>query len=67
MDMSFANQVLAAIHLKEHGKGLENRVHPVPADIDAEIARLKLAAMDIRIDALTPEQTDYLSSWREGT
>jgi len=67
MDMSFANQVLAAIHLKEQGGGLENRVHAVPAEIDAEIARLKLAAMAIHIDQLTEEQSSYLASWREGT
>ena len=67
MDMSFANQVLTAIHLlNSHGK-LENKVYPVPVEIDDEIASLKLAAMDISIDQLTAEQRHYLSSWQEGT
>jgi adenosylhomocysteinase len=67
MDMSFANQALAVAHLwQQHGR-LEKRVHPVPQDIDAEVARLKLAAMDIAIDSLTEEQLRYLSSWQEGT
>ncbi|NNG13789.1 MAG: adenosylhomocysteinase, partial [Gammaproteobacteria bacterium] len=62
MDMSFANQVLSAIHLlNSHGK-LENKVYPVPVEIDAEIARRKLAAMGISIDQLTAEQRHYLSS-----
>jgi adenosylhomocysteinase len=67
MDMSFANQVLCAVHLASAGGRLENRVHPVPAEIDAEVARLKLAAMGLQIDRLTAEQTGYLSSWEEGT
>jgi adenosylhomocysteinase len=67
MDMSFANQVLCAIYMYEqHGK-LENQVYKVPTDIDQEIARLKLRAMNIKIDQLTREQTQYLSSWQEGT
>ncbi len=67
MDMSFANQVLCAIHLcKNHGK-LGNDVHNVPDDIDQEVAQLKLAAMNISIDQLTDEQQQYLSSWQEGT
>jgi adenosylhomocysteinase len=67
MDMSFANQVLCAVYLATRTGALENRVHDVPADIDREVARLKLAAMRIRIDALTQEQLRYLSSWQEGT
>jgi len=67
MDMSFANQVLAAVYLAEHGRELEHAVHAVPAELDREVARLKLAAMRIGIDALTPEQVRYLSSWQEGT
>lgn len=67
MDMSFANQALAVAHLAAHGRELEPRVHPVPAEIDREVAALKLAAMGIDIDALTPEQRRYLASWREGT
>ena len=67
MDMSFANQALAAEYLvKTHGK-LENRVYEVPNEIDQEIARLKLASMEFSIDNLTPEQVNYLSSWDEGT
>ena len=67
MDMSFANQVLCAIHMQKHHGELGNQVHNVPAEIDHEIARLKLAAMDIRIDHLTDAQQKYLSSWQEGT
>ena len=67
MDMSFANQVLCAIHLATRHETLENRVHNVPATIDQEIARLKLAAMNMQIDSLTQEQRQYLSSWQEGT
>ncbi|BCO30923.1 adenosylhomocysteinase [Thiohalobacter sp. COW1] len=67
MDMSFANQLLAVVHLAQHGRELAAQVHPVPAEIDREVARLKLAAMGIDIDNLTGEQRDYLSSWQEGT
>jgi adenosylhomocysteinase len=67
MDMSFANQVLSIIHMVENRGKLENTVHNVPAEIDQEIAGLKLAAMGIEIDELTDAQRGYLSSWREGT
>jgi adenosylhomocysteinase len=67
MDMSFANQALAAEFMVKNAKTLENRVYGVPADIDAEIARIKLEAMGIKIDTLTDEQLKYLSSWQEGT
>jgi len=71
MDMSFANQVLCAVHLaklKNQGMPtLANTVHNVPTELDQEVARLKLAAMEIDIDTLTEEQQDYLSSWQEGT
>ncbi len=67
MDMSFANQFLAALHIHQHGQTLEHRVYTLPPEIDEEIARLKLAAMGIRIDTLTPEQEAYLSGWEEGT
>ncbi len=67
MDMSFANQVLAAIYLVNNKGRLDNAVHSVAAEIDHEIARLKLAAMNIRIDQLTDEQQRYLASWQEGT
>jgi adenosylhomocysteinase len=67
MDMSFANQALAVAHLWAHRGTLESRVHAVPQPIDAEVARLKLAALGIQIDTLTEAQASYLSSWREGT
>ena len=67
MDMSFANQALGIEYLVREGGTLENRVYPVPEEIDREIARLKLSAMDLEIDALTPEQEKYLTSWEEGT
>ena len=67
MDMSFANQALSMAYLWQHGADLENAVHPVPADIDQQVATMKLAAMGISIDSLTPEQRVYLSSWKEGT
>jgi adenosylhomocysteinase len=67
MDMSFANQALGAEYLVRHGRGLGKDVHRVPAEIDREIARLKLAAMGVAIDELTPEQRRYLASWDLGT
>jgi len=67
MDMSFANQALAAAYLVEHGKTLEPKVYTVPEEIDREIARLKLQAMGIEIDRLTAEQERYLTSWEGGT
>ncbi|HMN60929.1 MAG TPA: adenosylhomocysteinase [Anaerolinea sp.] len=67
MDMSFANQALSAEYmLKNHDK-LESRVYSVPDEIDKDIARLKLQAMGVIIDKLTPEQVHYLNSWEEGT
>jgi adenosylhomocysteinase len=67
MDMSFANQALTAEFIKTDGKDLENRVHQVPEHIDKEVARLKLESMSIQIDKLTPEQEEYLRSWKAGT
>jgi adenosylhomocysteinase len=67
MDMSFANQALAAEHLAKNSSGLERKVHVLPAEIDQEIARLKLETMGIAIDELTAEQAKYLSSWDQGT
>ncbi len=67
MDMSFANQALAGEYVTKKGKRLGKQVHPVPEAIDREIARLKLKAMGIEIDKLTPEQKRYLASWEEGT
>ena len=67
MDMSFANQALSAIYMREHADELPNDVFPVPQELDEEIARLKLHAMGVNIDVLTGEQEAYLSSWTEGT
>lgn len=67
MDMSFANQALVVEYLWRRGLGLAADVHRVPAEIDDEVARLKLAAMGLTIDSLTTEQQTYLGSWREGT
>jgi len=67
MDMSFANQALAAEHLAKNATKLEKKVYPVPLEIDKEIARLKLKSMGVAIDTLTPEQEKYLSSWEMGT
>jgi adenosylhomocysteinase len=67
MDMSFANQALSAEHIMLHGGELQPRVYTVPQEIDREIARLKLHAMNVTIDILTDEQTAYLSSWESGT
>jgi adenosylhomocysteinase len=67
MDMSFANQALSAVFMRENADILENKVYAVPEEVDKDIARIKLAAMGIHIDSLTPEQTAYLNSWEEGT
>jgi adenosylhomocysteinase len=67
MDMSFANQVLVAEYLEQRGKTLAPNVYAVPNEIDQSVARLKLDAMDIRIDELTIEQRKYLQSWQDGT
>ena len=67
MDMSFANQALAAEYMLKNSKKLKKQVYGVPEDIDKEIARLKLNAMGVRIDKLTPEQKKYLASWEMGT
>jgi adenosylhomocysteinase len=67
MDMSFANQALSSEYmLKNHGK-LERKVYAVPQLLDQEIARLKLKALGVKIDKLTPQQEKYLASWEEGT
>jgi adenosylhomocysteinase len=68
MDMSFANQALAAEYLQsDTGRVLSREVHRVPEALDREIARLKLAAMGVTIDVLTPDQERYLASWDVGT
>lgn len=67
MDMSFAGQSLAAEYIWKNKKKLENKVYSLPAEIDAEIAMLKLKAEGVFIDTLTKEQDKYLNSWEEGT
>ncbi|MDD4879436.1 MAG: adenosylhomocysteinase, partial [Candidatus Omnitrophica bacterium] len=67
MDMSFANQALSAEFVVKNSKKLQNRVYPVPKDIDEKIAAIKLESMKIKIDTLTEEQKVYLSSWEVGT
>lgn len=67
MDMSFANQALAAEWLRKEGRNLENKVYKVPEAIDQKVAQMKLEALGIKIDKLTPEQIEYLKSWQEGT
>jgi adenosylhomocysteinase len=67
MDMSFANQALSAEYVVAHHAELEHRVYVVPEDIDAQVARLKLAALGIALDAMTPEQQAYVTSWQHGT
>jgi len=67
MDMSFANQALCAEYVVKNYKKLERKVYSVPEKIDAEIAKLKLRSLGIRIDVLTPEQKKYLESWEMGT
>ncbi len=67
MDMSFANQSLSCEYLVKYGRKLDKKVMPVPAEIDKEIASLKLESMGIKIDKLTPEQKKYLASWEIGT
>jgi adenosylhomocysteinase len=67
MDMSFANQALCAEYMVQHATELKKTVYPVPEEIDKRIAALKLNAMGIQIDVLTPQQARYLVSWQEGT
>jgi adenosylhomocysteinase len=67
MDMSFANQALAAEYMVKNAANMPPNVYVIPEDIDKEIARLKLEAMGVRIDTLTPTQAEYLSQWEEGT
>jgi adenosylhomocysteinase len=67
MDMSFANQALCVLYLNREGKSLKKEVYAVPEKIDKEIARLKLKALGVKIDKLTPEQKKYLAGWQEGT
>jgi adenosylhomocysteinase len=67
MDMSFANQALSLEYLVKNADKLENRVYSVPTEIDQNIAKLKLAAMGVKIDELSAAQVKYLGSWEEGT
>src|SRR5437762_11482702 len=67
MDMSFANQALSVEYLRRKAKTLKKDVYVVPKAIDREVARLKLASMDVTIDTLTPEQDRYMRTWSEGT
>ncbi len=67
MDMSFANQALAAEYMVKHGPDLEDKVYVIPQELDHEIAMLKLLSMGIHIDELTEEQKKYLASWESGT
>ncbi len=67
MDMSFANQALAAEYILKNYKNLSKEVHTLPENLDVKIAQLKLKSLGIKIDTLTPKQKKYLSEWREGT
>jgi adenosylhomocysteinase len=67
MDMSFANQALAAEYMMKHSQELQPQVYPVPELIDQHIAKIKLESMGVHVDKLTPEQEHYLASWSEGT
>lgn len=67
MDMSFADQALSAEYVVKNAKKLEPKVYPVPADIDQNVAKLKLQSLGVNIDTLTREQAKYLASWSEGT
>ncbi|MGH7610782.1 MAG: adenosylhomocysteinase [Candidatus Dormibacteria bacterium] len=67
MDMSFSNQALATAYLARRAGELEPKVYDVPAEIDEEVARLKLQSLGVEIDQLTDEQRRYLTSWEQGT
>ncbi len=67
MDMSFANQALSAEYLVKNKGTLTNGVHVLPSEVDQEIASLKLHAMGVKMDVLTPEMLEYMSSWETGT
>jgi adenosylhomocysteinase len=67
MDMSFSLQALVAEYLSKHSKELEDKVYPVPESIDTYVAQVKLQALGVRIDSLTPDQIKYANSWEEGT
>ena len=67
MDMSFANQALGVVYIRDNHDSLKKQVYTMPTEIDREVARLKLDSMGIRIDTLSAEQQSYLKSWQEGT
>ena len=67
MDMSFATQALGIVHMSQNYKSMENKVYAVPAEIDMQIAMLKLKSMGVSIDTLTDEQVSYITGWEEGT
>jgi adenosylhomocysteinase len=67
MDISFANQALAYEYMLKNADQLENKVYMIPEELDRQIAQLKLEAMGVKIDVLTPQQEKYLASWEEGT
>jgi adenosylhomocysteinase len=67
MDMSFANQAMGVVYIRQNHNTLKKQVYAMPTEIDREVARLKLDSMGIRIDTLSAEQETYLRSWQEGT
>ena len=67
MDMSFANQALSVEYLVKNKGSLEPRIHLLPEEVDLEIARIKLSAMNVSIDSATPEMIEYMNSWQTGT
>ncbi|MFN0112542.1 MAG: adenosylhomocysteinase, partial [Blastocatellia bacterium] len=67
MDMSFANQALSAEYLVKNKGKLAADIHVLPQEVDNEIASLKLAAMNVKLDELTPEMVEYMNSWQSGT
>jgi adenosylhomocysteinase len=67
MDMSFANQAMGVVYIRQNHNTLKKQVYAMPTEIDREVARLKLDSMGIRIDTLSAEQETYLKSWQEGT
>ena len=67
MDMSFAGQAFSVEYIRKNAKTLERRVYPVPHELDERIAKAKLDAMGMRIDAMTDEQRAYATSWKQGT
>ena len=67
MDLSFSNQCLAAEFLVKNKGKLENKVYVLPKSLDQMVAKLKLKAMGMGLETLTPEQKRYLNSWKEGT